>query len=162
MKSSPFTLLTERAAHSYSRRVTAGTRRRYDRPVVAGQADRFGIAASSLCAVHCGLGAVLVGVTATGGFLFEEPVELALVGVAVVLAILAVAAGWRRHRRAAPLWIAGAGILVLAVARLGVEGGSAEVALSVAGAAVLVSAHVVNLRLLARAAACSARDPVEG
>jgi hypothetical protein len=120
--------------------------------VAPGRADRVGIAASSLCALHCALGAALAGTAAAGGLLLEESVELVLVAAAVIVAAVAIGLGFREHRQSAPAWIAGAGIVLLAAARAGPE--SAEAALSIAGAAVLIAAHLANLRYLRRAGVC--------
>ncbi|MBX3131236.1 MAG: MerC domain-containing protein [Polyangiaceae bacterium] len=123
--------------------------------MIVGRVDRLGIVVSSLCAAHCALGAVLSTAAVAGGFLADERFELLFVGVAVLIAVIALGAGYREHRAAPPLWIGAGGLLLLASARLVHDLELAEVALSVAGAGTLVAAHVVNLRSLRRAKACA-------
>ncbi len=120
------------------------------------RADKLGILASALCALHCVAGAALVGALGVGSLFADERLELIFVAVAVLIAGWALTVGYRRHRRPAPLAVGIIGTLTLAGARfeLGVE--SMEVVLSVLGAGVLISAHWMNLRLLRSHQTCSA------
>lgn len=67
--------------------------------------DKLGACLSSLCALHCLVTPVLFGALSTLGlgFLLSERVELALFAVAVALAVMSAALGWRAHRRMAVL-----------------------------------------------------------
>lgn len=121
----------------------------------SGRADRLGMVASGLCAVHCVAGALLAGVSATGLLLADPRVELGFVAVAMVVAAAALSMGFRRHRKVAPPLLGALGIAVIAIGRaLRLDNEIAEAAWSVSGAALLISAHVVNLRALQRNAVC--------
>jgi hypothetical protein len=121
-------------------------------------ADRLGIAATSLCAVHCLALTIVLWLSpivwirreAFGvpvGWLFAVEVGFAAVGIAA--AVFAFGSGYRVHRRLGPgaLFAAGAGLL-----GVGVFGplhyvrfwGTATVLLA---GALLVSGHLWNLRL---------------
>jgi hypothetical protein len=128
--------------------------------------DYLGIAASTVCGVHCLLSPLVAMVL---------PVASAAVAVAphghdhghwhawvlvgsLLVALLSLLPGWWRHRRAAPLgWaLPGAVALLLVVAEGLPHGGLLEALVAASGAAFLVVAHVVNLRL---GAACCAAPP---
>lgn len=119
-------------------------------------ADRLGIFASSLCAVHCVAGALLAGSSALGLIFTNERVELGFTLVAALIAASALSLGFRRHRRPAPLLLGLAGLALLAVARTA-ELDRGEVLVSVAGTALLVTAHMGNLRALQRLGPCCDR-----
>lgn len=109
--------------------------------------DGLGVAVSALCAVHCVAGALLVGSPALTGFITDERLEWALLVAALAIAAAAVGRGFRQHRNPVPLVLAVAALIPLSLAH-GVPwtGEWAEVALSVAGASMLVTGHVTNLR----------------
>ncbi len=126
--------------------------------VVERFADRLGIAATSLCAVHCIALTVVLWLSpmiwlkreAFGvpvGWLLALEIGLAAIGIAA--ALLAFGSGYRVHRRLAPgaLFLGGASLLAI-----GVFGplhyvrfwGTATVLLA---GALLVAGHLWNLRL---------------
>lgn len=89
--------------------------------------DWFGLAASSLCAVHCAVSALLPAAFGVLGLeiLLAHQAEWVFTLVAVAFAAGALALGWRRHRST---WIMAwlvLGILGLLVSR-GLESGSAH------------------------------------
>lgn len=109
--------------------------------------DRCGATASTLCAAHCLLVAVLPAMLTSAGLalLLSEAFEWALVATAATLGVVALVFGLRRHR---DIWIASAmavGILATLGSRL-LEGGSLGQLPSVAASVVLVGAHVWNMR----------------
>ncbi len=88
-------------------------------PPAGEQIDRFGAVTSSLCAVHCALGAVLpAALGALGaGFLFGHEAEWVFTLLAVSLAAGALALGWRRHRSVLVAGMLGVGIVGLLASR---------------------------------------------
>ena len=87
--------------------------------------DRFGAVASSLCAVHCALCALLpTAFSAVGlGFLIGHEVEWGLTLLAVALGIGALIFGWRQHRSTQVAALLIIGIVGLLASR-GLEMGS--------------------------------------
>lgn len=108
--------------------------------------DRIGVALSSLCAVHCLLGLVLVSMLGLGGEILLDP-SIHRIGLAVAVAIGAVtlSLGAWHHRRKGPLLL-GSGGLVLMAGGLMVQHGLAEALLTVPGVALVAAAHILNLR----------------
>lgn len=111
-------------------------------------ADSAGMLASGLCLLHCLAFPVLIAL-----FPFVAPAgdsEIfhgAMVGLALVAALLALAPGYLTHRRAviAAMGIAGLACLAGAVFVLGPRyGEAAETMLTVAGAVLLTLAHLRN------------------
>lgn len=117
--------------------------------------DRLGVVASCLCAVHCALGAVFVGVSGVAGSLFrDERLELIFLLCAVGLAVASVATGYRQHRSRTVVLFAMAGLSLLGVSR-GIDGARfVEAASSVVGACLLIVGHSLNARLLHRLGTC--------
>jgi hypothetical protein len=121
-------------------------------------ADRFGAAASSLCAVHCALLPVVVALLpALGlGFLADPRFERGFIAFASVLAISMAVIAFRRHRNPRAFWFLVPGItLLLTGAFIGFDhhldaAGNLGHALTVsAGGALVAIAHLVNLRMQA-------------
>ncbi|MCJ2182243.1 MerC domain-containing protein [Novosphingobium sp. 1949] len=113
---------------------------------IRGRLDRAGIFLSGLCAVHCVLGVVLVGVLGLGGGVLLDPAihEVGL-ALAVVFGAVSLGFGVRHHGRVAPLVIGGLGLSLMATA-LFVGHGLPEAVLTILGVALVASAHIVNLR----------------
>ncbi len=128
--------------------------------------DRLGILWSALCAVHCFTIWALAASAALGADHHDDhhdhhdhhhdhggTGELIEVGLAVgasLIAIAALARGVRLHGDRRPLGVLLLGLASLTAARVLDAGEVGEVALSVAGAASLIGAHVWNLRLATR------------
>lgn len=113
--------------------------------------DRLGGLASALCAVHCGVGALLPALLPTLGlgFLAGETTEWVLVAVAVGMAGLAAALGYRVHRSKGITLAFIAGMALLLTSRLTESlGGGHELGLAFAlgGGAVLIGTHLTSLR----------------
>ncbi len=108
--------------------------------------DRVGVLLSGLCVVHCLAGLVLVSVLGLGGELLLSP-AIHRVGLALAVGIgaLTLGLGALRHGQRMPLLIGSAGIALMACALI-VGHGVAEAAFTVAGVALVATAHIRNLR----------------
>jgi len=74
-------------------------------------ADRLGVAASVLCAIHCGLAPVLLLTLPAFGKVWAHPASHALVAILIVpLAIFSIRRGFQGHRRRWVALVAGVGI----------------------------------------------------
>lgn len=111
--------------------------------------DRVAIALSGLCVVHCLAAPMLLALMSAAGGMLDDPV-IHEVGLALAIAFGAVALGRGAlaHRRLAPLVIGAAGAGLMAVA-LAMPHGASETAWTVAGVALLATAHVMNRRCCA-------------
>ncbi|MFT6397077.1 MAG: hypothetical protein ACJAYU_001823 [Bradymonadia bacterium] len=87
--------------------------------------DRFGAAASGLCAVHCAVCAFLpAALAALGlGYLLGHTAEWVFTLIAVSFAAAALVYGWRSHRSLSVVVLLGVGIIGLLASR-GLEMGS--------------------------------------
>lgn len=108
--------------------------------------DRVGVLLSGLCALHCLVGLVLVSALGLGGEALLSPVihEVGL-GLAIVVGLVTLGVGMRRHGEIAPLAIGACGIALMALA-LVVGHGAGEAVLTIAGVALVAAAHIRNLR----------------
>ncbi|MDG5487258.1 MerC domain-containing protein [Sphingomonas sp. BGYR3] len=112
--------------------------------------DSFAIGASALCLVHCLLlPALLIVAPALTAFVaLPERFHLLMFILAVPMSLLALAAGWRRHRRAEPALIACAGLCLIGAGALLAEGEWLETLLTVPGSLLLALGHAVNWRAM--------------
>ena len=110
--------------------------------------DCVAIGASTVCLVHCLLlpALILLLPTLAAYLTFPESFHLGAVIFAVPTSILALAAGYRHHRRAAPLLIVLPGVAFLALGAVVASEEWTETALTVVGATVLAFGHVFNWR----------------
>ena len=115
-------------------------------PTIRGRLDRAGMLLSSLCAVHCVLGIVIVAGLGLGGSLLLEPIfhRIGLL-LATVIAGVAIGIGAIQHRRAAPFVVAMTGLTFMG-GGLAVEHGVEEAVLTVIGVSLVALGHVLNLR----------------
>ncbi len=115
-------------------------------PETRNRLDRAGILLSGLCAVHCLLGVFLVSMLGLGSQLLLSPaIHRFGLALAVIIGIVTLGLGIRRHGQLAPLLIGGTG-LVLMAAGLVVSHGLAEAGLTVCGVVLVAIAHWQNLR----------------
>jgi hypothetical protein len=107
--------------------------------------DGFGVLLSGLCAVHCLLGVVLVGVLGLGGQVLLSP-EIHHFGLALALVVGAISLGFGvlRHGRIAPMILGAAGLSLMAAA-LFVGHGLPEAVLTIIGVSLVALAHISNL-----------------
>lgn len=89
-----------------------------------GRVDRFGALASTTCAIHCAVCALVPAALATVGldFLIGHDVEWTLTVIAVAFGIGAIVLSWRSHRNTLILAALSVGIVGLLAARI-LEGG---------------------------------------
>jgi len=115
-------------------------------PTIRGRLDRAGMILSSLCAVHCVLGIVIVAGLGLGGGLLLDPV-IHRVGLlmATIIAGVAIGIGAIQHRRAAPFVVAMTGLTFMG-GGLAVDHGIEEAVLTIIGVTLVAAGHVLNLR----------------
>ena len=114
-------------------------------------ADRFGFAASFLCAIHCALLPLALallpafGLTAVGWV----DIDQAFVVFATLLGAATMSLGYRRHRafRAWALLLPGLGLVWAGAFTALHTHGVGHAVVMVAGGLLLAAAHVANLRL---------------
>jgi hypothetical protein len=113
--------------------------------------DSAGVAASCACAAHCALTPLVLGLLPLAGLvpLAGEGAEWAFVAVAIAVGLASLLPSYiRRHGQARPLVLFAAGAALLLSARLLLEDDiKIEVPAAVAGALLIASAHVSNLKL---------------
>ena len=115
-------------------------------PTIRGRLDRAGMLLSSLCAVHCVLGIVIVaGLGLGGGILLDPAIHRYGLLMATVIAGVAIGTGAIQHRRAAPFVVAMTGLTFMG-GGLAVEHGIEEAVLTVIGVTLVAAGHVLNLR----------------
>ena len=113
------------------------------------------------CGLHCIVKPLLLG-AAVGlpvGLLFDET-EALLMAASVGTAALSLGPSyWRRHRRKRCLGLFATGVILLALAKLGPVSEALEPLTVASGAALIPTAHLVNLRLCRQCALCEAEEP---
>lgn len=108
--------------------------------------DGAGVLLSGLCAVHCILGIVLVSVLGLGGELLLSPaIHRIGLALAVLVGVVTLGLGVRRHGQFGPLALGACGIALMAAA-LAAGHGVPEAVLTIAGVALVATAHIRNLR----------------
>lgn len=108
--------------------------------------DRFGVLLSGLCALHCVLSIVLVSLLGLGGSLLLSPeIHRVGLGLAIIVGVLTLGIGALRHGLPGPLMIGTGGIVLMALA-LAAGHGLPEALLTIAGVALVATAHIRNLR----------------
>jgi len=109
--------------------------------------DQIGIGLAGLCAVHCLATLVVISALGLGGHFFLLNENIHHVGLALTVAVAAVAIGWGllRHGRVVPFAIALAGLALMAAALM-VPHGANEFLLTLAGVALVSLGHLLNLR----------------
>ena len=124
--------------------------------------DRAGMALSVCCGLHCVVTPMVIG-AAVGmpfGWLLDESTEALLLAAAVGTAALSLGPSyWRRHRRKRCLGLFATGVSLLALAKLGPVSEALEPLTVASGAALIATAHLVNLRLCRQCALCEAEEP---
>ena len=115
-------------------------------PTIRGRLDRAGLVLSSLCAVHCVLGIVVVaGLGLGGGVLLDPAIHRIGLLMATLIAGVAIGIGALQHRRRAPFVVAMMGLTFMG-GGLAVEHGVEEAVLTIIGVALVAAGHVLNLR----------------
>lgn len=112
--------------------------------------DGLAVSASTLCLIHCLLlPALLVAIPTLAAFLaVPESFHLWTFLFAVPTSLLALSAGYRRHRRKSPIRQALAGLTLIGSGALsGIEGWP-ETAITVSGSLLLAWGHARNWRFV--------------
>lgn len=111
-----------------------------------GRIDRIAIALSGMCVAHCFVSAVVLGVLASAGGIFESPIfhEAGLV-MAIALGAIALGHGAVAHGFMMPAAIGSLGLGVMAGA-LTMDHGLQESAYTLLGVAILALGHDLNHR----------------
>ncbi len=111
-----------------------------------GRVDRIAIALSGLCVAHCFVTAMVLGLLASAGGIFESPIfhEAGLV-IAILLGAVALGHGALIHGYMMPAAIGSLGLGVMAGA-LTMDHGAQESLYTLAGVAILALGHDLNHR----------------
>lgn len=110
--------------------------------------DRIGITATSLCALHCILLPVLLPTLSLMGFTFlaDHTWEHVFLIFTAILGSVAIFSGFKRyHRKIYPFIILFLGVIIYWIKHDFSE--SLEVYFIVVGAALIIAAHIINLKL---------------
>jgi MerC mercury resistance protein len=119
--------------------------------------DAVGATASLACAVHCAVVALLLGGLPAASFFAAPWIDWAFLGASLLIGLVALVPGYRRHRQRAPLMLFSAGIaLLLSLRSMQVPPSVAEMTLVVVAASLLVAAHWRNRGAL-HSCACGPR-----
>jgi CHASE2 domain-containing sensor protein len=111
--------------------------------------ERAAVGASAVCLIHCiGLPLLLAALPALSSLIsIPESFHVWILAFAVPTSALALFTGRHRHRRAYPLMIGTAGLVLLATGALLLLGGRWETPVTILGSLCLASAHIANWRL---------------
>lgn len=114
--------------------------------LLSGRVDRAAIALSGMCVAHCFITAVVLGVLASAGGIFENPLihEAGLV-LAILLGAVALGHGAMVHGFMMPAAIGALGLGIMAGA-LTMDHGIQESAYTLLGVAILALGHDLNHR----------------
>lgn len=111
-----------------------------------GRLDRVGMMLSGLCAVHCVTTVALMALLASvGGALLHPAIHEIGLAIAVLLGVLALGAGYSRHRQRLPTAIGGTGLGIMALA-LTLPHGVPEAIATLTGVGLLALGHHLNRR----------------
>lgn len=128
-----------------------------------GWIDKIGAGASAVCAVHCVLTGVALGLLSTAGFGFlaSRTAELVFLSTAIVVGVIALWHGSRFHRSFVPALFFIGGLAFIALGHFvfgGVRDAHGHIHgpswFNVAGGICLVMFHTVNLRLQHQRGCC--------
>jgi hypothetical protein len=114
--------------------------------------DRFAVAASGMCALHCLTTPLLLVVlpTLTSTILADETFHRLLLILVLPTSVIALSFGWRRHKDSIVVALGSSGLLQLSVTALwghALFGEPAERISTVIASAVLSASHLRNHRL---------------
>lgn len=114
--------------------------------------DMMGATASMVCAVHCAVVAIFLGVLpAAASFLAKPWIDWAFLLVSVVIGAFALLPGYRRHKDRAPLLLFASGIAMLSALRImRAQPSLGEMVVVIMAATCLVAAHWRNRGAIAR------------
>ncbi len=108
--------------------------------------DRLAIGLSGLCVAHCLITAVLLtAMSSLGGALLHPIVHEAGLGIAIVLAGLALGRGFLAHGYVMPVWVGTFGLGVM-LGALSLDHGAQETIFSIIGVLIVATGHDLNRR----------------
>jgi len=120
--------------------------------------DRVGIAASTLCAIHCMVMPLLILLMPLTAIrpIAGSGAEWTFFGISAVIAASSLLPSYfSRHRRSTPLKMFGTGLVLIGIARLAFENYVVgETILVVAGALFITASHVANRRFCKACSLC--------
>ena len=112
----------------------------------SGRLDRLAMALSGLCVAHCFLTAVVLGLLASAGGIFDSPIfHEAGLALAILMGAIALGHGALVHRFMMPAAIGSLGLGIMAGA-LTMDHGWQESAYTLLGVAILALGHDLNPR----------------
>ena len=112
----------------------------------SGRLDRLAMALSGLCVSHCFLTAVVLGLLASAGGIFDSPIfHEAGLALAILMGAIALGHGALVHRFMMPAAIGSLGLGIMAGA-LTMDHGWQESAYTLLGVAILALGHDLNHR----------------
>jgi threonine/homoserine efflux transporter RhtA len=112
--------------------------------------ERVATWASAICAVHCALTGLALGLMSVAGlgFMDSPAVEVIFLGTAVTIGSFALYHGHKRHKSMIPAAIFVAGLACIAASHFAFDhGDTGGVAMAVLGGSALVAFNLVNQRL---------------
>ena len=120
-----------------------------ERPALSMRADGLGIVASALCFVHCILTPVVLSLSAVWAHYLpsEERFHRVLAVMVAAIGCFAIVSGYRKHRRRRVLFLMSTGLsFIFAGAYLGdrLPSHIAEIAVTLTGSSLMITAHLVN------------------
>ena len=124
---------------------------------VSARSDRAGIIITSLCFIHCVAGPALLAFAGMASLIrVSERFESVFLLSSALMGAIALFPAYRGlHRRRSCLAIFAAGLLVLLVRHhIGSSAAMAESVMTLIGAAMMITAHVLNLRYSRSCACC--------
>lgn len=123
-----------------------GAMRYYNTRCMTQWLDRTAVSLSGLCLVHCLIGTLVLSAAAVTGGLWSHDVHAIGFALAVPLAAVALSRGVLRHRRFEVAGLGAAGLGLMLGSLTAAHGSPSELAVSMAGVALLGLAHYLNLR----------------
>lgn len=124
--------------------------------------DKVGMAASSLCAVHCALAPILITVAPLVGlgFVFEERFETIFIMGSLGIAFLSLVWGfYKSHRKFEPLYLLLLGAALIGISRMDAPFSFLpEPVLMACGGLSIAISHYINLKLCNHCEVCEEHD----
>lgn len=120
--------------------------------------DKIGIAASSICALHCALAPILITVAPLIGlgFIFEERFETIFILASLGIAFLSLVWGfYKSHRKFEPLYLLLLGASLIGISRMETPFSFLpEPLLMACGGLSIAISHYINLKLCNHCSSC--------
>ena len=125
-------------------------------------ADRIGLSASTICAIHCAAMPLMLSALPTLGlgFLAEGAFELAMIATSIIIAAVSLGSSYRVHRKLNPILMMISGGVILVFNFFGHESHSPLMEtlhpyIAAFAGLMIASAHWVNMRLCSSCDVCA-------